>query len=99
MQVETLDDLREFHRRIKAEGYHIQRLVSHASAIGCYFADPEGNTTEVFWVTGRPSWVPIGDPIDIDRPDAAVLADVDRQWQRIRHVPVGGTLEPSMAPR
>ena len=99
LRVETLDDLREFHRRIKAEGYHIQRLVSHASAIGCYFADPEGNTTEVFWVTGRPSWVPIGDPIDIDRPDEVVLADVDRQWQRIRHVPVGGTLEPSMARR
>ena len=58
LQGETLDDLREFHRRIKAGGYHIQRLVSHASAIGCYLADPEGNTTEVFWVTGRPSWVP-----------------------------------------
>jgi hypothetical protein len=43
--------------------------------------------------------VPIGDPIDIDRPDEAVLADVDRQWQRIGYVPVGGTLEPSMAPR
>jgi catechol-2,3-dioxygenase len=99
LRVETLDDLRAFHRRIQAEGYPIQRLVSHASAIGCYFADPEGNTTEVFWVTGRPSWVPIGDPIDIHRPDEAVMAEVDRQWQRIRHVPVGGTLEPSMAPR
>src|SRR5262245_42288170 len=61
MRVATLDDLRDFHRRIKADGYQIQRLVSHASAIGCYFFDPEGNTTEVFWVTGRPSWVPIGD--------------------------------------
>lgn len=99
MRVATLDDLRDFHRRITAEGYQIQRLVSHASAIGCYFSDPEGNTTEVFWVTGRPSWVPIGEPIDIERPDEEILADVDRQWQRIRHVPVGGTLEPSMAQR
>jgi catechol 2,3-dioxygenase len=93
MRVETLDDLRDFHRRIKAKGYQIHRVVSHASAIGCYFADPEGNTTEVFWLTGRPSWVPVGEPIDVEQPDAVVMAQVDRLWKRLRHVPVGGTLE------
>jgi catechol-2,3-dioxygenase len=97
MRVATLDDLRDFHRRLKAEGYHIQRVVSHASAIGCYFDDPEGNTTEVFWVTGRPSWVPFGASIDIERSDAEVMAEVDSHWQRLRHVPVGGVLEPSAA--
>ncbi len=90
MRVSTLDDLRAFHRRLRHEGYRIEGVVNHASAIGCYFLDPEGNRTEVFWVTGRPCWVPTATPIDIERPDDAVLADVDRLWSELRDVPVGG---------
>jgi catechol 2,3-dioxygenase len=90
MRVESLDDLRAFRRRLTAEGYRIEGVVNHASAIGCYFFDPEGNRTEVFWVTGRPCWVPTANPIDIERPDEAVLADVDRLWNQLRDVPVGG---------
>ena len=93
MRVETLDDLRAFRRRLLAEGYRIDTIANHGSAIGCYFFDPEGNRTEVFWVTGRSCWVPNSDPIDIEQPDAAVLAEVDRVWERIGHVPVGGRLE------
>ena len=89
MRVNTLEDLRDFYRRIKAEGYHIDQLVTHASAIGCYFRDPEGNRTEVFWVTGLPSWAGVGVPIDIERPDEEVLADVHRVWEKVRHVKVG----------
>jgi catechol 2,3-dioxygenase-like lactoylglutathione lyase family enzyme len=89
LRVETLDDLRDFHRRIKAAGYKIDSLVTHASAIGCYFFDPEGNRTEVFWVTGLPSWVGIGVPIDIERSDEEVMAEVRRIWEKVRHVPMG----------
>jgi catechol-2,3-dioxygenase len=89
LRVKTLDDLREFKRRILQEGYQIDRIVTHLSAIGCYFFDPEGNRTEVFWLTGRPSWVMVGIPIDIDRPDAEVLADIDRVWEQTRHVAMG----------
>jgi catechol-2,3-dioxygenase len=92
MRVETLDDLRAFHRRLRDEGYRIERIVNHASAIGCYFFDPEGNRTEVFWVTGRDSWVPVANPIDIEQPDDVVLAEVDRLWEQVRHVPVGGKM-------
>lgn len=92
MRVATLDDLRTFHRRLQSDGYRIERVVNHASAIGCYFFDPEGNRTEVFWVTGRPSWVPVANPIDIERPDEAVLAEVDALWNQVRDVPVGGTM-------
>jgi catechol-2,3-dioxygenase len=90
--VDSLDDLRAFHRRLVAEGYRIDGVVNHASAIGCYFFDPEGNRTEVFWVTGRPCWVPTANPIDIHQPDDVVLAEVDRVWHQLRHVPVGGRL-------
>jgi catechol-2,3-dioxygenase len=89
LRVNTLDDLREFKRRIQQEGYQIDRIVTHLSAIGCYFFDPEGNRTEVFWLTGRPSWVMIGIPIDIDRPEADLLAEIDRVWEQTRHVGVG----------
>ena len=92
MRVSSLDDLRAFRRRLIAEGYRIEGIVNHASAIGCYFFDPEGNRTEVFWVTGRPCWVPTANPIDIERPDEAVLADVDRVWNQLRDVPVGGRM-------
>ena len=89
MRVETLDDLRDFHRRIQDEGYDIDRIVSHCSAIGCYFRDPEGNPTEVFWLTGLPSWAIIAIPIDIERPDEEVLEDVRRDWETVRHLQVG----------
>jgi catechol 2,3-dioxygenase-like lactoylglutathione lyase family enzyme len=97
MRVASLDDLREFRRRLSAEGYRIERVVNHASAIGCYFLDPEGNRTEVFWVTGRPSWVPVANPIDIEQPDHVVLAEVDALWERVRDVPVGGELADATA--
>ena len=89
LRVATLDGLRDFHNRIKAQGYQIDSLVTHASAIGCYFRDPEGNRTEVFWVTGLPSWAGVGIPIDIDRPDEEVMADVHAVWEKVRHVPMG----------
>jgi catechol-2,3-dioxygenase len=92
MRVDTLDDLRSFHRRLRAEGYRIERVVNHASAIGCYFFDPEGNRTEVFWVTGRASWVPVANPIDIEKSYAAELAEIDQLWKKVRDVPVGGTM-------
>jgi catechol 2,3-dioxygenase-like lactoylglutathione lyase family enzyme len=79
-------------QRLVAEGYRIDVVANHASAIGCYFFDPEGNRTEVFWVTGRPCWVPTASPIDIERPDEVVLAEVDRLWEQLRHVPVGGRM-------
>jgi catechol 2,3-dioxygenase len=97
LRVPTLDDLRTFRRRLLAEGYRIDRTVTHLSAIGCYFFDPEGNRTEVFWLTGRPSWVMISVPIDIDRPDEVVLADIDRVYAHTRHVAMGAAPDPETA--
>jgi len=96
MRVETLDDLRDFHRRLRAEGYRIEHVVNHASAIGCYFLDPEGNTTEVFWRSHRDCWVPTGDPVDLSQPDEVILAEVDRAADRSKDVPVGG-IKPAVA--
>ena len=89
LRVESLDDVRDFYRRIKAEGLEIVQLVTHVSAIGCYFKDPEGNTTEVFWLTGLPSWVNISAPIDIERPDEEIMDEIRGYWEKVRHVQVG----------
>ncbi|HEY7166579.1 MAG TPA: VOC family protein [Candidatus Binatia bacterium] len=89
LRVETLDDLRAFHRRLVAEGLKIDAVVNHVSALGCYYFDPEGNRSEVFWLTGRTCWVPIVHAIDIHRPDDAVMREVDQLWERLRHVQMG----------
>jgi catechol 2,3-dioxygenase-like lactoylglutathione lyase family enzyme len=89
LSVATLDDLRIMHKRLMAADLRIDALVNHVSALGCYYFDPEGNRSEVFWVTGRACWVPIAHAIDIHRPDDAVLAEVDALWERLRHVGLG----------
>ena len=89
MRVDSLEDLRDFKRRIGEKGYKIDRIVTHASAIGCYFRDPENNPVEVFWLTGHTSWAQISIPIDIDQPDEKVMAEVDRAFDISKHVELG----------
>jgi len=93
LRVESLDDVRDFKRRAIEKGYTIDRLVTHASAIGLYFRDPEGNRIETFWLTGLPSWAMISVPINIDRPDEEVMADVRQVWEVCKHVEMGVTPE------
>ena len=94
MRVDSLDDLRDFKRRIHAQGYKLDHIVTHASAIGCYFRDPENNPTEVFWLTGHTSWAHIGIPIDIDQSDEEVMAEVRRSWETVQNVEMGKASSP-----
>ena len=94
MRVDSLGDLRDFKSRILARGYQLDRIVTHASAIGCYFRDPENNPTEVFWLTGYTSWAQIGVPIDIDQSDEEVMAEVSRSWEVARNVEMGKAPSP-----
>ena len=89
LRVATLNDLRVMHRKLVAEGLRIDALVNHVSALGCYYFDPEGNRSEVFWVTGRACWVPIAHLVDIHQPDEAVMAEVDALWKRLCHIGMG----------
>ena len=97
MRVDSLDDLRDFKGRILERGYKLDRIVSHASAIGCYFRDPESNPTEVFWLTGHQSWAQIGIPIDIDQSDEEVMADVSRSFEVAKNVEMGKPATPETA--
>jgi catechol-2,3-dioxygenase len=98
LRVATLDDLRAFYRRLRDEGYRIHRVVSHVSALGCYFFDPEGNRTEVFWLTGKQSWANIGEPIDLEQPDAVIQEQIERGYERVRLIPMGGRTDHYLTP-
>jgi len=56
--------------------------VTHGNAISIYFRDPEGNRIEVFFDTPWYCEQPMREPIDLDRPDAAVLADAEALARR-----------------
>ena len=89
MRVDSLDDLRDFKWRIADKGSKIERIVTHASAIGRYFRDPENSSVAVFWLTGHTSWAQISIPINIDQPDDAVMEDVKRSFEVARNVEMG----------
>jgi catechol 2,3-dioxygenase len=50
---------------------------THGNAISIYFRDPEGNRLEVFLDTPWYCEQPLREPIDIDRPDAEVMAQAE----------------------
>ena len=98
LRVDTLDDVRAVWRGLEAWGCRLHEVVSHVSAIGCYFFDPEGNRTEVFWLTGKTSWAVIAEPVDLSQPDEVIMAQVERGYERTRVIPMGGRTEQYLAP-
>ena len=55
-RVESLDDLKEFYRKLKAERQPIERVVDHGISLGIYLRDPDGNGVEVFYEMPRAEW-------------------------------------------
>lgn len=74
-KVPTIQDMRDYKARLEAENITIERIVSHGNAFGMYFFDPEGNRVELYYRTGFPVPQPHGDPIDLARSDAELIAD------------------------
>ena len=55
-RLESLDDLKEFYRKIKAEGQPIDHITDHGVSLGIYLRDPDGNGVEVFYEMPRAEW-------------------------------------------
>ena len=55
-RLESLDDLKEFYKKIKAEGQPIDRIADHGISLGIYLRDPDGNGVEVFYEMPRAEW-------------------------------------------
>lgn len=64
-RVESLEDLRAFHRLFEAEGVPVQQEVTHGNAFGIYFFDPEGNRNEVYLRIERDVRQPFRKSIDL----------------------------------
>jgi catechol 2,3-dioxygenase len=52
----------------------IDRTVTHGIACSVYFYDPEDNRVELYYTTPYKVRQPLGEPIDLDRPDEELLA-------------------------
>jgi catechol-2,3-dioxygenase len=75
----SLDDVIGYYRRFKQHDVKIERILSHGNAVGLYFFDPEGNRCEVYWPTGLKAHQPFAIPVDLDRPQAELMADIHEQ--------------------
>ena len=80
--VDSLDDLREVHRRALANGATDMRVTSHGNAWSCYFKDPEGNTLEAYLDTPFHVPQPHGVPLDLSKSDAEILRETEAQCRQ-----------------
>ena len=88
--VKSMDDLRDFNRRIQAEGYRIDRTVTHGISCSIYFFDPEDNRIELYYKTGYDVVQPLGEPIDLEKSNEELL-DFSKSFE--------ATLGPARGPR
>lgn len=73
-KVENLDDVRAFYHRLQQEGLRIDRTVTHGIACSVYFYDPEDNRVELYYTTPYNVRQPLGEAIDLDKPNEELLA-------------------------
>ena len=73
-KVGSLDDVRAFYHRLQDASVKIDRTVTHGIACSVYFYDPEDNRIELYYTTPYKIRQPLGEPIDLDKPDAELLA-------------------------
>jgi catechol 2,3-dioxygenase len=73
-KVRSLAAVRDFYHRLQKDGVKIDRTVTHGNACSVYFFDPEENRVELYFTTPYKVRQPMGEHIDLDRPDAELLA-------------------------
>ena len=73
-KVPSVDALRDYYHRLQNENVTFHNITSHGNALGVYFADPEGNTIELYYKTGFNVPQPHGKPIDLNDTTEELLA-------------------------
>jgi len=51
--------------------------LDHRSSVSLMLVDPEGNNLEVYWLTGRRADASYAAPIDLDRPEAELMKQLE----------------------
>jgi len=75
--VNDIVDLRRVRKDALALGASQMRGLNHGNALSIYFADPEGNTVEVYLDTPWYVSQPHGDPLDLDVPDEQIWRETE----------------------
>ena len=73
----AIQALRDIRASAVARGATQMRGLNHGNALSIYFADPEGNTVEVYVDTPFYVAQPHGDPLDLEKSDAEILAETE----------------------
>jgi catechol 2,3-dioxygenase len=64
-EVESLADLQQVCADARAHGAAVLFALNHRTTISLYLRDPEGNSVEVYWPTGKQTEGMYADPIDL----------------------------------
>ena len=56
LMVDSLDQLKDYYRRLKENDVRIHHISDHGLSLGIYFADPDGNGLEVSYELPREKW-------------------------------------------
>ena len=73
---ETIDDVRAFHRDLRAEGVPIDSVVTHGNTASIYFRDPEDNRLEIYYSLPVEWPQPFRAPIDLTQSGERVLRQI-----------------------
>ena len=70
-----LAELRDIQAEAPEFGATNLFALNHGNALSLYFADPEGNTVEVYFDTPYYVAQPRGDPLDLNKTDAEIMGE------------------------
>jgi catechol-2,3-dioxygenase len=71
-QVDSLAELRQLYAEAPQRGARVVMSFDHGPTLSFYVLDPDGNTCEVYWATGRRSGGG-NRPIDLTKPEEELL--------------------------
>lgn len=83
MRVRTFEALARFHQRFRDAGRTETDPVTHGNAVSFYAPDPEGNRLEIYWDTPWYVSQPMVQSIDLSKPEATLMAEIEQQAQRL----------------
>lgn len=75
--VPSIQAIRDIKALALENGASQMRGLNHGNALSIYFADPEGNTIEVYIDTPYYVAQPHGDPLDLDKSDEELMRETE----------------------
>jgi catechol-2,3-dioxygenase len=75
-KVASLAELKRLYRLVLARELPIKFTFDHGASLAFYFDDPDGNTIEIYWPTGKNVRQPCLMPLDLTQTDEAILASI-----------------------